>query len=211
MSVDELQKADRFRFEIDRRRHIIGRGLLRRLLAKCLEMAPDKVRFDYGAFGKPALASDFAGAQLQFNVSHSGDVVLIAIAIGRAIGVDVEYIRTDIAAKENAVRFFSLRERMALATLAGRPQIDAFFSCWTRKEAYIKAHGAGLSLSLDQFDVSLLPGEAAHVLETRPDPAEARRWSLRELNAGHDHKAALAIEGRGWHLKIWDWPHCSCM
>jgi len=206
LSADEEQRMRRFRFDDDRRRYLIGRGLLRRLLGRYLELAPHQLRFDYTPFGKPHLASGLVQRPLQFNVSHSGELLLIAIAAaGRTVGVDVEQIRPDVEVGAIAAHFFSPNEQSALGKLAGGPQVDAFFTCWTRKEAYIKAKGEGLSLPLDQFDVSLMPGEEARLIETRPDPAEAFRWCLANLDVANGYKAALAVEGAGWTLKCWDW------
>jgi 4'-phosphopantetheinyl transferase len=206
ISPDERERMDRFYLEPDRRRYLVGRGVLRKLLGRCLGVNPDKLRFDYGAYEKPSLAADLAHSRLQFSVSHSAELVLIAVALGRAIGVDVERIRTDIAVGNIASRFFSAREQSTLAHLSAERQHEAFFACWTRKEAYIKARGDGLNLPLDEFDVNFLPGRAARLVETRHDPAEARRWTLRELDAGDGYKAALAVEGEGWALKCWQWP-----
>ena len=206
LAPDERERMRRFHFERDRRCHLVARGLLRTLLGRYLGMAPGQLRFDYSPFGKPSLAADLVQSPLQFNVSHAGELVLIAVAAGRTLGIDVEHIRTDIAVGEIAARFFSANERNALATLAGDLQHHAFFDCWTRKEAYIKAIGDGLSLPLDQFDVSFLPGEPARLLATRPDPAEAGRWCLQGLDVADGYKAALAVEGAGWTLRCWDWP-----
>ena len=206
LSPDEQEKADHFHFDIDRRRQIVARGLLRRLLARVLRTTADRLRFDYSATGKPRLAGDPAEAKLEFNVSHSGGLVLIAVTVGRAVGIDVERIRADMAVDRIAAEFFSPRECAALAALPPHLQCDGFFACWTRKEAYIKARGDGLSLPLHQFDVSILPGQPARLLETRPDPAEARRWGLQDLYVGPGYKAALAAEGEGWQLKTWDCP-----
>src|SRR5262245_18954382 len=181
LSTDEQQKKRRFRFDDDRKRYLVGRGLLRLLLGRYLDLPPHQLRFDYTRSGKPHLAADLAHRSLQFNVSHSGEVLLIGIAAGRALGVDVEQIRADIEVGAIAAHFFSANEQGALGKLAAPLQVDAFFSCWTRKEAYIKAKGDGLSLALDRFDVSLLPGEEARLLETRPDPSEAHRWCLANL------------------------------
>jgi 4'-phosphopantetheinyl transferase len=205
LAADEQERVRRFRFEGDRRRYLVGRGLLRVLLGRYLEIAPARVRFDYTRFGKPHLAAGLAPRLLQFNVSHSGEQLLIAVADGRALGVDVEQIRPDIGVDAIAGRFFSSNEQAALAGLAGCARIEAFFDCWTRKEAYIKAKGEGLSLPLDQFDVALMPGEAARLIETRPDPAEARRWRLASLDVADGYRAALAVEGDGWTLRCWDW------
>jgi 4'-phosphopantetheinyl transferase len=205
LSADERERMDRFYFEADRRRYLIGRGILRTLLGRRLDISPDKVRFDYSTFAKPAPAADLAHSRLQFSVSHSGELVLIALADGRAVGIDVERIRTDIAVGKIAARFFSPGERDALAEFAADRQHDAFFACWTRKEAYMKARGDGLHLPLDAFDVEFLPGRAARLLETRHDPDDAQRWTLHELDVGEGYKAALAVEGEGTP-KCWQWP-----
>ena len=194
----------RFRFEKDRRRYLIGRGGLRTLLGRYLDLAPQDLRFETAAAGKPHLAS--GQRRLQFNLAHSGEYVLIAIADGRAVGIDVEEIRDDFDAGELAAHFFSPGEQRDLEMLTGRARIEAFFECWTRKEAYVKARGEGLSLPLDQFDVSLRPGEPARLIATRPDPAEARRWQLSGLDVADGYKAALAVEGQGWTLRLWDCP-----
>ena len=205
LSTDERERLERFRSGRDRRRYLVGRGLLRTVIGRYLSLSPGVLRFDTTAAGKPRLAPGVAPRPLQFNLSHSGDLVLIALASGRALGVDVEQVRADIELAETAARFFSPTEQQALAALSGARQIDAFFDCWVRKEAYVKARGEGLSLPLEQFDVSLLPGEPAQLIGTRPDPAEASRWRLTALDAGEGYRAALAVEGEGWMLQQWDW------
>jgi 4'-phosphopantetheinyl transferase len=195
----------RFRFERDRRRYLTGRGLLRSLLGRYLAMAPQDLRFETTAAGKPHLAP--GQGQLQFNLTHSGEYVLFAIADGRAVGIDVEEVHDDFDVGQVAVHFFSPHEQRELETFTGRARIEAFFACWTRKEAYVKARGAGLSLPLDQFDVSLRPGEPARLIATRPDPAEATRWQLGGLDVAAGYKAALAVEGQGWTPRSWDCPH----
>jgi 4'-phosphopantetheinyl transferase len=132
-------------------------------------------------------------------------VILLAVAFGRAVGIDVECMRSDLPHVGIAEHFFSAAERDSLALLHARAQAEAFYACWTRKEAYIKAVGVGLSLPLDQFDVSLRPGEPARLLATRPDPTEAHRWTLLELDVGPNYKAAAAVEGAEFQLKTWDW------
>jgi 4'-phosphopantetheinyl transferase len=194
----------RFHFEEDRRRHLIGRGVLRMLLGRYLDLAPQDVRFETAAAGKPYLAS--SQKQLQFNVSHSGEYVLMAIADGRAVGIDVEQIHDDFDIRQVAAHFFSPNEQRDLEMLTGRARIEAFFACWTRKEAYVKARGAGLSFPLDQFDVSLRPGEPARLIATRPDPAEAMRWQISGLDVADGYKAALVLEGQGGMLRLWNCP-----
>jgi 4'-phosphopantetheinyl transferase len=205
LSPDEQRRADRFYQEIDFRRHVVGRGLLRLLLGQCFGVAPDRLCFQDGQFGKPALAGEVS-PRLQFNLSHSGDLIVIAIVPGHAVGVDVEKIRPDIALDRIAQDFFSPQECASLATLDGPSQLDGFYACWTRKEAWIKARGEGLSLPLRQFDVSVAPDQPAQLLGTRPDPAEAGRWMLSDLDVGSGYRAALAVNGSGWRLKTWQWP-----
>jgi 4'-phosphopantetheinyl transferase len=138
---------------------------------------------------------------LEFNVSHSGSVAVLAFARGRALGVDVEQLRENFDHEAIACRFFSEEEQRQLAALQPSERYQGFFRCWTRKEAYIKAQGTGLSLPLHQFDVSLKPGEVNALLFTRPDSAEAARWSLQEVLAGDGYIAALCVSGHGWRLK----------
>jgi 4'-phosphopantetheinyl transferase len=129
----------------------------------------------------------------------------VALAYGRNLGIDIEEIRTDIDADGIAERVFSVGERLSLAALSAGMRHDAFFACWTRKEAYVKARGDGLSLAMDEFDVAFLPGQEPRLVETRHDPAEAHRWTLRDLEVGPNFKAALAVEGGDPRWKFWDW------
>jgi 4'-phosphopantetheinyl transferase len=205
LSAEERARAERYHFEADRKRSIIGRGLSRLLLAHCLGESPQRLRFIHNAFGKPALVGGHI-PHLQFNLSHSGDWILIALAFGRTLGVDVERQKEDMATEAIAARFFSPVECRALAALPAALRCAAFFSCWTRKEAYLKARGDGLSLPLDRFDVAFVPGARPRLIETRHDPAEADRWTLNDLQVGSDYAAALAVEGANWSLKCWDWP-----
>ena len=175
--ADERARADRFYFARDREHFIVARGVLREILGCYLKRVPKSLCFCYGSHGKPALAGEFDGEAIRFNVSHSHGVALYAISRGRAVGIDLERIRFDLPVAEIAERFFSKREDAMLRSLPTDVQHQAFFRCWTRKEAYIKARGEGLSLPLDQFDVSLAPGEPAAVLGTQRDPSEASRWS----------------------------------
>ena len=204
LSADERERVRRFYFERDRSRWLVGRGCLRMLLGRYLDVPPETLSFGYSAFGKPRLTG--LKTAVQFNASHSGDILLIAVTLDRAVGIDVERIRSSLSVLEIAERFFSPLERGALAALPDALRTDAFFDCWTRKEAYIKARGVGLSLPLNGFDVAFGPGEPANLLATRPDAAEACRWQLRELDVADGYKAALAVEGAQWALKCWDWP-----
>jgi len=206
LAADERSRAERFYFQKDRERFIAARGVLRAILGFYLERAPESLSFCYGSHGKPALTSAHAGDALRFNMSHSNGVALYAITRDRDVGIDLELIRGDLEVEEIAERFFSRPEIATLRALPTNVRRSAFFLCWTRKEAYIKARGQGLSLPLDQFEVSLTPGEPAELLRTRPDSDEARRWSLRELTLASGYAAALAVAGRGSALSCWQWP-----
>jgi 4'-phosphopantetheinyl transferase len=209
LSADELQRAARFHFSRDRRRFIVARGALRDILSRYLGVPPAELEFRYSAYGKPALADIAAEEGVRFNISHAHEMALFAVTCGREVGVDIEYLHRTIACEEIAEHFFSARERASLRALPAEIKPQAFFNCWTRKEAYIKAHGEGLSLPLDQFDVSLAPGEPVALLATRGDPREALRWSLQALTPGPGYVAALAVEGQGWHLTCWQWRKTS--
>jgi 4'-phosphopantetheinyl transferase len=203
---DERSRADRFYFSRDRERFIVARGVLRALLGRYLDRSPESLSFSYSTHGKPALASEYGKDAIRFNLSHSQGTALYAVTRGRELGVDLEFIRGDLEAEQIADRFFSQREIVALRALPPALRKYAFFLCWTRKEAYIKARGEGLSMPLDQFDVSLIPGEPAALLSTQPDPNEALSWSLRNLTPASGYAAALATTGRDWTLSCWQWP-----
>lgn len=205
LAPNECERAARFHFERDRRHFIAARGILREILGRYLALPPGSLRFVYTAYGKPHLADERMGASLRFNVSHSGELALYAISRGRELGVDIEQVRTDIEHRQIAAQFFSRQEVAALSALPEGLQQEAFFLCWTRKEAYIKGIGEGLSLPLDSFDVSLTPGAPASLLAVRGDATEAARWTLRALEPGAGYHAALVAEGHGWHLKCLQW------
>lgn len=209
LSTEEQAKAQRFYFERDRSRWIVAHGLLRILLGHYAHSDPRQLHFQTNAYGKPALVSPAQPSPLQFNLSHSADLGLYAFSWHRHLGVDVEYMRADIDYDELAQHCFSPYERAALHHLPPGQKRQAFYNCWSRKEAYIKARGMGLSLPLDLFDVSLLPGEPATLLESREHPAEVQRWSMQELLPGPGYAGALIVEGRAWHLHCWQWSGLS--
>jgi 4'-phosphopantetheinyl transferase len=203
LSSDEMRRALRFHFARDRQRFIASRALLRIILAAYLGTDPTDLTFSYSDKEKPFLAPPHADSGFKFNVSHSGGIALLAFARLRDIGVDVEQVRRDFDVESLAQRFFSAREQAQIVALPAEERVDAFYRCWTRKEAYIKATGDGLSLPLTQFDVNLGPGEASALLATRPDGSEAERWLLREVPGGADYVAALCVRGQDWKLKHW--------
>lgn len=202
LSKDEQQRAALFHFQKDREHFIVARGLLREILSRYLDQKPNDISFCYNQHGKPALHTH-GQELLHFNISHSHGLALYAIT-SRPIGVDIERIRTNFPHSEIAEKFFSPQENAMLRSLPPNLQPKAFFTCWTRKEAYIKATGKGLSIPLNQFEVSLLPGPAV-LLSIKNDIEAASHWLLQDLNPGPDYVAALAIKKHDWQLKYWTW------
>jgi 4'-phosphopantetheinyl transferase len=200
LASDEKARSDRFVFQRDRNAFVATRGILRELLGRYLNRAAAHLKFDYGAQGKPALRSQSSQKSVQFNVSHSHGMALLAFALGRQVGVDVELVRPDFAGEKIAERFFSPQEVTELRSLPPLLQDEGFFLCWTRKEAYIKARGEGLQIPLQSFHVSLTPGKPANL-----QAADSSRWSLRSLRPDPRYVAALVGEGRDWHLRGWVW------
>jgi 4'-phosphopantetheinyl transferase len=191
---DEMQRAVRFRFAQDRNRYIVSRAQLRALLGAYLRSHPSSLRFSYSRTGKPELSCTGREPNLRFNVAHSSDVILLAFTWRRRVGVDVERVQFGLASEDIAERFFSASECQALRALPPSQRQQAFFRCWTRKEAYLKATGSGLALPLDSFDVSLAADEPARLLATRLDAQEASRWFMEDLEIEQDYVAALVIE-----------------
>jgi len=209
LSTEESQRAARFHFPADRDRFIAAHGCLRDILTRYLPLDSGHLSFSNNAYGKPRLSTGLLRVSsehgLDFNLSHSRDFALVAVTVNRRVGVDIEQFREKISREEIARRFFSKREVSELLTLPPEQREAAFFNCWTRKEAYIKAHGLGLSLPLDSFDVSLTPGEPAILRATRPDPQEAACWTLQPLEVQPGYAAAVAVEGRDLEFRLWDW------
>ncbi len=205
LAVDERARAERFYFQKHREHFIAGRGLLRNILSRYLDREPDRLRFCYNAYGKPSLTEETGAEGLCFNLSHSHEMALYAVTHGREIGVDIEYFRPNVETEKLAERFFSPREAAVLRALPEQLRKEGFFNCWTRKEAYIKAEGQGMSIPLSTFDVSLMPGEPAALLHTESHPQETSRWSLQALHPEPSYAAALAVKGHDWELKCWQW------
>jgi 4'-phosphopantetheinyl transferase len=204
LADDEKQRAARFYFERDRRAFIIGRGLLRTILGQYLATDPTRIAFEYNRHGKPSLAAN--DETVHFNVSHSGEIALLAFVRGRGIGVDVEYMRPELDFEKVAARVFSSEELAALSNTPVERRREAFFNGWTRKEAYIKAHGQGVSLPLDEIVVSISPDEPAELLLIKGTFDRAGRWGMREIRPGPGYVAALIVEGGGWRLVCRRWP-----
>ena len=203
LAPDELERAARFHFDRDRNRYIAGRGMLRRLLGSYVNTVPELLVFRYGEHGKPDLAEP--GSPVRFNLSHSHGLALYAFVAGREIGCDVEKLREDVWRDRIADRFFSPAETAALNALPPDQRTLGFFHCWTRKEAWIKARSHGMSIPLDSFDVNLASGDPAPLNGTRPDPAEAARWTIHPLEAPSGFAAAIAVEGPACRIVAAEW------
>jgi 4'-phosphopantetheinyl transferase len=203
LSSDERTRAARFHFERDRRTFTVVRGALRTLLGRYLAHAPDALAFGYGAKGKPYLTAP-AAAAVRFNVSHAGDLGLLAFARDRELGVDVEQRRALADLLSLAAASFSSAELAALRALPAAVHSEAFYLCWSRKEAFIKATGEGIS-QLDAFDVSLAPGDPARLLAIRGAAAHTA-WSMYELPPLDGHAAALVTAGDALAVRCWSWP-----
>ncbi len=207
---DEYERAMRFRFQQDRNRYIAARALLREILAACFECAPRDVSFRYGQFGKPMLAGRFAESAIRFNVSHSAGHALVGVAHGREIGVDLELIRPLSDVRGLAQSCFSLAENAAWNDMPEKARLRGFFDGWTRKEAFVKATGNGLSFSLRSFTVSLAPGPGRRALMLPGRGETEPAWTLVSLAPRSDYSAALVVEGQDCHtqaLRDW-WMPC---
>jgi 4'-phosphopantetheinyl transferase len=200
LAADELARAARFHFDRDRNHFIVARALLRKLLAAYLDIGAGELQISYAEKGKPSLEKSGRGS-LKFNVAHSHGLGIYAFSWNREVGIDLEFIREDLADEKIAERFFSPSEIHSLRDLPAELRKQAFFNCWTRKEAYIKARGEGLSIPLDEFDVSLRPGEEAALLRNHKDPGEVTRWSMQSVAVPAGYVGALVAQGQDWRLK----------
>jgi len=195
LSQEERHRASCFAFDRDRRRFTVARARLRQLLAARLDVRSDAVELVYGDSGKPALARRVAGSDLRFSVSHCDDVAAYAFSLGREIGIDVEAVRAIPDADDIATRMFSRRESAAYRALDPSAKPVAFFTCWTRKEAFVKALGEGLSYPLDRFEVSFEPGdEPARILHVDGTPGDRCGWTLHSFVPGPGLIGAVVVQ-----------------
>jgi 4'-phosphopantetheinyl transferase len=194
LSREEVERAERFHFEHDRARFLARRGLLRIILGYQLGVDPDTVQFHYAPSGKPEVAEISDKGKLCFSMSHSHGLNLYVIGWNRNVGIDVERIRPLNKAVPIARRFFSTTEATAIQELPESLKMLGFFNCWTRKEAYLKATGDGLSRPLDEIIVSLVPEETARLISVAGDQKEPSRWSLIDLTPAPGYVAAVCVE-----------------
>jgi 4'-phosphopantetheinyl transferase len=205
LSGDEHRRAEQFYIERDKRRFVAGRGLLRVILGHYLHVEPRQLQFCYGMQGKPYLTGEFYECALRFSVAHSHELAIYAFTLGEDIGVDLEHTRILPEAEKIASRLFSTRENAAWLRLPAEQKRDAFYVCWTCKEAYVKALGNGLAQSLGQLDVSSLLREPARSSWVILDPVEKLRWSLETMVPAPDYIGALAIALSEYSLSCFQW------
>ena len=211
LSPDERERAARFRFEADRRRYITARGTLRLLLGRCLNRAPGALEFRYGAHGKPALSPAASASPLFFNLSHTADLALCAITRLAPVGIDLERRRPDLGVEELIALVCAPAEAAALAALPPPLRRERFYRYWTRKEAYCKARGDGLTQELTRLDVSLPPQPVTDWFHLRRAGAPDTGIALQDLEIAPDYAAALAIEGPPAPItrRIWTERECA--
>jgi 4'-phosphopantetheinyl transferase len=194
LSPDELTRAQRFHFEKDRQRYIRCRSSLRNLLSRYLGTPAADICFKYQPGGKPELTEQQNPLQLRFSVSHSDQMALIAVSAVHRLGIDIEKERSDIDAEALSERFFSSRERDGLRALPDHLRVAAFFACWTRKEAFLKATGDGLSFPLADFSVTTHPEVGPALEEIGGDTHARQQWFLSDISVGDGYHAAVAVE-----------------
>lgn len=196
LSPDEAARAARFVFERDRERFVAARGWLRKVLAGYLGVAPATVAFAYGAHGKPELSGAFGQSGLFFNLSHSGDTAVLAVAREVRVGIDVEEIKSAMDMELVARSHFSAWEVAEWSALSAAERLPAFFRCWVRKEAYLKALGVGVSRGLGNFSASLRPDQPAALVADEVTPDAPHKWFMIDLPLEDGFAACLAVAGK---------------
>ncbi len=202
LAPDERERIGRLHAEVDRRRAIASRGVLRQILAGYAEGSAPELRFAYSRAGKPELSDAADGEPVHFNTAHSGDLLLVAVGRVPSIGIDVERIRPIVRWERVARRAFSVREKREIEALPPEDREEAFITCWTRKEACVKAIGEGVWSAFDRFEVSVTPARPAELLSADGDPAAAAGWSLYHLEPEAGFVGALAVRDDG--RRLWD-------
>ena len=202
LSTDEVEKAEGFKFDKDKHRYIASHAFVRNVLSRYTNVDPGAIEFVVNEYGKPSIK----GGGVEFNMSHSVDYVLMAVTRAGRIGIDIEHIRLGIASHVIVRQYFSPAEVEELQSFSSEDdRVNAFFIGWSRKEAYIKAHGLGLALPLESFDVSFTENPPL-LRATRPDAEEAKKWTLRTIEIDPAYKAAVCVENTNeLQYKFWVW------
>ena len=201
LALDEHERIARLRTESDRRRATASRGLLRHILAGYAGTPPAELCFTYGPAGKPELIGAANGQPLYFNTAHSGDLLLVAVGREPVLGVDVERFRPVARWQRVARRAFSGEELHRIEALPEEKRDEAFITCWTRKEACVKAVGEGVWSAFNRFEVSVEPDEPAEIRSLDGEAAAGADWSLYHLEPAPGFVGALAVQGTGWRLR----------
>ena len=205
LSHDERDRADHFVFDRDRRRFTVAHGILRAVLARYHRVEPADMAFETARAGKPHLAPSRHGRFLQFNLSHSRGLALVAVTSGCEIGVDLEWLNDAVDIDQVASVVFSPVEIALMNRLAEPQKREAFFNGWTRKEAIVKALGAGLGYPVQQLTVSIAPNEPVRLKRADRDAMSPSRWTLEALSPGQGYVAAVAHRGPRRTLRLWQW------
>ncbi len=203
LSSDQRARAERMRVAEKRRQYIVAQGLTRMLLGTVLDADPEALEFDRGPKGKPYLGGAFASAGIQFNMTHTSHLALIAMTLNREVGVDIERIRENLQWEKLARRYFSPLEYRDFSTLPEGVRLRAFFTCWTRKEAVLKAIGTGLGGGLGSFDVSVDPNSPPALLDNRWNGRFHGDWTVSPLKPGEGYVATLVTERDGFGVRCW--------
>ncbi len=206
IASEELARAERFRFETDRRRFTVARGSLRGILGRYLAIPPDRLQFRYGAHGKPRLAEETGGTRLRFNLAHSQDRALCAVSTRREVGVDLERVAADVEDEVIAEHFFSSREIVALCAVLPERRPAMFYRYWTQKEAFVKAIGVGLHFPLNRVEMVFASGKPLSLHDLGDSAGEPTCWSIHDLHPWSGYAAALAVEGHDVGITLWEWP-----
>ena len=203
LSPAELARSGKFKSASRYREYVVTRGLLRQVLARLAGLDITGIEFPDGEHGKPCLDNKPGGKTIAFNVSHSHGLALVAVTLEGRLGVDLEKIRPEVDWRSLAKQYFSGTEVRALDRYPDDPGLKAFYTCWTRKEAFVKALGAGISYGLDEFDVSLDPDEACAALTIRREEEDACRWQVKNIPVPETHVAALALDRPDCRFRFW--------
>lgn len=206
LSINEQQRADRFNFDRDRKRHIIARGLLRLVVARLSNTSPELLNITSASHGKPHLLCDVRQPRIEFNISHSGKLIYFVIANSRKVGIDVEKVRNDFPVEMIARDAFSTIEFDELMALDPTLRLDSFFTCWTRKEALFKAKGEGLSALSSRCGKSLFGQLPMPVSFANLEANPGANWTLLDLQVDTGYKAAVVFEGTDCRVRRWKWP-----
>ena len=206
LSGAELARAEKLAVAVKYKEFVVTRGLLKQMLSKVTGLDVSALHFNHGEHGKPCLAGNVAGKNVVFNVSHSHGMALVAITLGNRLGIDLEKLRQEVEWQALARRFFSDAEFRALSRQPDDCRMKSFFTCWTRKEAFVKAVGNGIAYGLKEFDVSIDPGGSAGLLNIRGDSEEAADWVIKNIPMNENYAAALAVDRPGCDARLWKAP-----